>query len=65
MGHYDDIIEAREEKELANRARRACRSVEDQWFYENKFLPAKKIATDDKYRRDSIILYEKYKEYFE
>lgn len=65
MGHYDDIMEERDSQELKRRAEQAGRSVKDQLFYENQFLPAAKIAREEIERQKAIKLYEQHKDRFE
>lgn len=65
MGHYDDIRDKIEERELEERAAKAGRSVEDQRFYENVYLPAKRIAVTEYQKLAAIRVYETHKGTFE
>ena len=43
MGHYDDIIDERDQRDLERRAKENKRSVKDQLWYENDYLPSLKF----------------------
>lgn len=54
MGHYDDVIDRIQQKELEERALRNNRTIEEQWFYEDKYLPAKKLVDEHERRKKEL-----------